>query len=272
VESRKFIFFRLDKFDRRLATNASLIKQPNLNKMRKLITLLIIVLILLPKKVDAQNNGTAAVAAIAGIAAIGAGIIAVEQMKEQAELKATQWILNNHPELTSFSLKTLAFDGKKLKDMSSVSVILYNIQEFKPQEKPVLDGKKQVLFGFTSNGWVNENGVNFDKVKWYLVDESEWINMMTSYVKVASGVNDNKLVKDRLVEGKIVNKGVKVNGKLVVPFFELSGDMYVVTDYSNEMKFIYNERSLGIFLKETNDLVQIGRNEIIAIHEFFFSK
>lgn len=240
--------------------------------MRKIITLLILVLLLFPKKVEAQNNGTAAVAAIAGIAAIGAGIIAAEQMKEQAELKATQWILSNHPELTSFSLKTLAFDGKKLKDMSSVSVILYNIQEFKPQEKPLLDGKKQVLFGFTSNGWVNENGVNFDKVKWYLIDESEWLKMMTSYVKVASGLNDNNVVKDKLVEGKIVNKGVKVNGKLVVPFFELSGDMYVVTDYSDEMKFIYNERSLGIFLKETNDLVQIGRNEIISIHDFFFSK
>lgn len=266
MESRKFIFFRFNKFDGRVATNASLIKQPNLNKMRKLIPLLIIVFILIPKKVEAQNNGTAAVAAI------GAGIFAVDQMKEQAELKATQWILNNHPELTSFSLKTLAFDGKKLKDMSSVSVILYNVQEFQPQEKPVLDGNKQVLFGFTSNGWVTENGVNFDKVKWYLIDESEWVKMMTSYVKVASGVTDNKLIKDKLVEGKIVNKGVKINGKIVVPFFELSGDMYVVADYSNEMKFIYNERSLGIFLKETSDLVQIGRAEIIDIHEFFFSK
>jgi hypothetical protein len=240
--------------------------------MRKLITLLIIVLILIPKKAEAQNNGAAAVAAIAGIAAIGAGIFAVEQMKEQAELTATQWILKNHPELTSFSLKTLDFDGKKLKDMSSVSVILFNVQEFQPQEKPELNGKKQVLFGFTSNGWVNENGVNFDKVKWYLIDESEWIKMMTSYVKVASGVNDNKLIKDKLLEGKIVNKGLKINSKIALPFFELTGDMYVVTDYSNDMKFIYNERSLGIFLKETNDLVQIGRNQIIDIHDFFFKK
>jgi hypothetical protein len=226
----------------------------------------------MPKKVEAQNNGAVAVAAVAGLAAIGASIIAVEQMKEQAELTATQWILKNHPELTSFSLKTLDFEGKKLKDMSSVSVILFNIQEFQPQEKPVLNGKKQVLFGFTSNGWVSESGVNFDKVKWYLIDESEWIKMMTSYVKVASGVNDDKLIKDKLLEGKIVNKGLKINSKLVVPFFELTGDMYVVTDYSNDMKFIYNERSLGVFLKETNDLVQIGRNEIIDIHDFFFKK
>jgi hypothetical protein len=149
---------------------------------------------------------------------------------------------------------------------------LFNVQEFQPQEKPELNGKKQVLFGFTSNGWVNENGVNFDKVKWYLIDESEWIKMMTSYVKVASGVNDNKLIKDKLLEGKIVNKGLKINSKIALPFFELTGDMYVVTDYSNDMKFIYNERSLGIFLKETNDLVQIGRNQIIDIHDFFFKK
>jgi hypothetical protein len=240
--------------------------------MRKLITLLIIVLLLFPKKVEAQNNAAGTLAAVAGLAAIGAGIFAADQMEEQAELTATQWILKNHPELTSFSLKTLAFNGKKLKDMSSVSVILYNIQEFQPQEKPVLNGKKQVLFGFTSNGWVSESGVNFDKVKWYLIDESEWVKMMTSYVKVASGINDNSLIKNKLIEGKIVNKGLKVNGKLVVPFFELSGDMYVVTDYSSEMKFIYNERSLGIFLKDTRDLVQIGRSEIIDIHEYFFSK
>ena len=55
-----------------------------------------------------------------------------------------------------------------------------------------------------------------------------------------------------------------------IPFYKLGGDMYVVTDYSDQMKFIYNERSLGIFLKETKDLVQIGRSEIIKIHDFFF--
>jgi len=45
--------------------------------------------------------------------------------------------------------------------------------------------------------------------------------------------------------------------------------MYVVMDYSEGLKLIYNERSLGIFLKETNDLVQVGRSEIIKILDFF---
>lgn len=48
--------------------------------------------------------------------------------------------------------------------------------------------------------------------------------------------------------------------------------MYDVTDYSSEMKILYNERSLGIFLNETKDLVQMGRVDIIEMHEFFFDK
>lgn len=225
-----------------------------------------------PKQINAQNDGAAVAAVAGGLLAIGAGIAAVEQMKEQAELTATQWILANQPEMTSFSLKTLAFDGKKLKDMSSASVITYKIQEFNPTTNPELDGRKQVLFGFTSHGWINEYGINFDKVKWYLIDVEEWMNMMVAYVKVASGKKDENALKNILSEGRVVNKGLKVKSKLVVPFFKLSGDMYVVTDYSSEMKLLYNERSLGIFLKETRDLVQIGRGDIIDIHEFFIGE
>ena len=57
-----------------------------------------------------------------------------------------------------------------------------------------------------------------------------------------------------------------------IPFYKLEGDMYLVSDYSEEMKLIYNERSLGIFLKETKDLVQIGRGNLINIHDYFFDK
>ena len=240
--------------------------------MKKLLTFLIIISILIPKQAEAQKDGAAAAAVVGGLLAIGAGIAAVKQMQEQAELTATEWVLSNQPEKTSFSLKTLDFEGKKLKDMSSVSVILFNIQEFKPMDKPKLDGKKEVLFGFTSRGWINEQGIDFNKVNWMLVDADEWLKMMMSYVKVASGQVSESHIKEALIAGKIVNKGVKGKGDLDIPFYKLGGDMYVVTDYSDDMKFIYNERSLGIFLKETKDLVQIGRSEIIKIHDFFFDE
>lgn len=240
--------------------------------MKKLLLSILLFTVLIPKQICAQNDGAAVAAVAGGLMAIGAGIAAVEQMKEQAELTATQWVLANQPTMESFSLQTMAFNGKKLKDMSEASVITFKIQEFNPAMDPVLDGKKQVLFGFTSHGWINEYGINFEKVKWFLIDEDEWMNMMTAYVKVSSEEKNEESLRKILLEGKVVNKGIKVKSKLEVPFFKLTGDMYVVTDYSHDMKLLYNERSLGIFLKETRDLVQMGRGDIIDIHEFFFDE
>jgi hypothetical protein len=241
--------------------------------MKKSVLMLMIIVFLIPKYSKAQNNNTAAIAGIAGgLLAIGVGIAAVEEMKERAELTATQWILSNHPELNSFSLKTLDFNGKKLKDMSSTSVISFKIQEFNPVDKPVLDGKKQVLFGFTSYGWINETGIDFNKVRWFLMDSTEWMKMMVAYSKVSSSEKNEAVIKEKISNGRIVNNGVKVKGKLEVPFYKLEGDMYLVTDYSSKMKLIYNEKSLGIFLKETGDLVQMGRGNLIETHEFFFEE
>ncbi|WP_055448523.1 hypothetical protein [Lacinutrix mariniflava] len=239
--------------------------------MKKAVLILTLIVILIPKQASAQNEGAIA-AGVGGLLAIGAGISAVSQMKEQAELTATQWVLTNQPELTSFSLKTLDFDGKKVKDMSSTSVISFKLQEFVAGNKPDLNGRKQVLFGFTSRGWISEYGIDFEKVKWHLIDEAEWTSMMVAYVKVASGETNKENIITSLKAGKVVNKGVRVKSKLVIPFFKLEGDMYVVTDYSQDMKLLYNERSLGIFLKETKDLVQIGRGDIIKIHDFFFNQ
>tara|TARA_R110001592_G_scaffold120366_2_gene324481 strand:- start:533 stop:1255 length:723 start_codon:yes stop_codon:yes gene_type:complete len=238
--------------------------------MRNSMLVLFTLLVFIPKHNNAQDNGAVIAGAVGALAAIGAGVAAVEQMKEQAELTATEWLLANNPEITSFSLQTIDFNGKKLKDMSSASVITFKIQEFVPSDKPELDGKKQVLLGFTSHGWINEYGIDFNKIKWFLIDEVEWTKMMVAYVKVASSEKNDASLESTLRDGKIVNKGVKVKSKLIIPFYQLSGDMYVVTDYSSEMKFIYNEKSLGIFLKDTRDLVQIKRGSLIELHEFFF--
>ncbi len=236
--------------------------------MKKSI-LFILILCLFTPKVQAQNDGL--VAAVAGMAAVGAIVVSIKQMEEQAELKATEWLLNHKPEMTSFSLKTLAFDGKKAKDMSAVSLITYKIQEFELAEKPKLDGKKFVLFGFTSNGWISEYGVDFNKIRWHIIDSEEWMNMMVAYVKTASAEKDNSSIKERLRIGKIVNRGITERSKVTIPFYKLEGDMYTVSDYSSMMKLIYNERSLGIYLKETSNLVQIGRDDIIKIHDFFYA-
>jgi hypothetical protein len=230
--------------------------------MKKILILLIIIMCLAPQNLKAQNDGAAVAAVASGLLAIGAGIAAVEQMKERAELTATEWFLTNHPEYSKFSLKTLDFDGKKLKDMSSTSVITFKIREFDIKgDEPEL-GKKLVLFGFTSFGWINEYGIDFNKVKWFLIDSDEWMNMMTVYSKVASGEKNEETIREALRNGKVLNKGIKVKKGENIDFYRIDGDMYLVTEYSPEMKFIYNERSLGIYLNETMNLIQIGRAKL----------
>jgi len=241
--------------------------------MNKFIFIVLAAVIISPKHSNAQNNNAAGIAtAVGGLMAIGAAIATIENMKERAELVATEFILKNNPELQNFSLKTLDFDGKKLKDMSSVSVISYKIQEFTPSDNPKLNGKKQVLFGFTSYGWITEQGIDFSRVTWILIDKEEWMNMMTAYAKVSSSQKNESVIRQNILNGIIVNKGVKVKGDIVIPFYKLEGDMYLTMDYSPLMKFIYNERSLGIYFKNTSDLVQIGRDDLIRIHDFFMDK
>lgn len=238
--------------------------------MKKLI--LLIILALVTRQTQAQNNGAAVAAVAGGIVAIGSAIASIEDMKERTELTATQWVLGHHPELTSFSLKTLDFNGKKIKDMSNTSVITFKIQEFTPKEDAVLDGKKQILLAFTSYGWISEQGIDFSKVSWYLIDKDEWLRMMVAYARVSSSEKNEPVLKEKLEKGYVVNRGIKYNGKMDVPFFKLEGDSYLVTDYSADMKLVYNERTLGIFLKKTEDLVQIKRSSVIEIHEFLVGK
>jgi len=250
-----------------IPTKASVINMVGI-KFRGFALIMVFLCLLIPKQTHAQNDGAAIAGAVGALALVGAGVAAVEQMKERAELTATQWVLSNHPEMSSFSLKTVDFDGKKVKDMSSASVITFKIQEFEPEDNPVLNGKKYVLLGFTSHGWINEYGIDFNKVQWFMVNKSEWTKMMVAYVKVASGETSD--VESDVINGKIVNRGVRVKGKNMIPFYKMEGDMFVVSDYSNEMKLVYNERSLGIFLKNTRDLVQIKRGSLIELHDFFY--
>lgn len=260
--------------------------------MKKTFIIFLIFFFIIPKELHAQKNEDTALAIGAGLLAIGAGIAAVESVKEQMELSATQWLLSNRDDITDFSLKTLSFNGVKWKDMSSVSVIAFKIQEFDTNNMQyksytsksrtgktkvikgdlILSGKKHVLFCFTSSGWVNQNGLDVDFLNWFLVDAEAWMKMMVSYVKLSSDQNDENLIKETLVSGRVKSSGIKVKSEYVIPFYKLEGDMYVVTDYSPEMKLVYNEKSMGIYLKETQDLVQMRKKTMGDVHEFFFEK
>ena len=77
--------------------------------MKKILILILIGIYLLPQNLKAQNNDAAIAAGVGALVAIGVGIAAVQQMKEQVELEATQHILSNYPEYNKFLLKSTPY-------------------------------------------------------------------------------------------------------------------------------------------------------------------
>ena len=239
--------------------------------MKKLFTIALVILMLIPSKAKSQNNEGAAAAA-AGLLAIGAGIAAIEQLKEQLEQKAVEEVLTAYPSLVNFELKTGSLKGTKMKDLSSVGIVTFEIKDLDSSEK-------FVLFAFLSNGWSNQFGVDYSKLKWKLFSRNEWNRLMQAYIKTASKI---EISIDDVETSKIVNKGVQQNKKFIIEFSKIKGDVYYTSDYSDEFKIVFNERSLGLYLKESNpdefrrggprgDLVQIRRKSIIKAHSFLNS-
>ena len=181
---------------------------------------------------------------------------------------------------------TIDFNGEKpILTLPAVSVITFKIQEFnhkkkykaskwvKSNGKEVYDyGNKFVLYGITSRGWVNKNGIDFNKITWFLYDPSEWLNMISEYVSLASGIDDKSIITSSLLNGKLVNGGIKTKKEFLISFKPLKEDMYVVSDYSDDMKLIYNEKTLGFFLKKTKNLVRINRKSLVSIYNFLFQE
>jgi len=224
------------------------------NQMKKSIIILLVALVFIPKEQIAQNND--GVAAAAGALAIGGAIAAVEQIKETLEQEAVEQVLTAYPYLINFELKTGSLKGTKLKDLSSVGVITFEITDKD-------SGKKYVLFAFTSQGWANEYGIDFSRLLWKNFTAQEWNSLMQEYIKTASGVD---LTIDEVAQSKIVNTGVKQGAKFILRFEKIGGDVYLTSDYSDEFKVVFNERSLGLYLKATRDLIQVRRKAIIKAH------
>jgi hypothetical protein len=242
--------------------------------MKKFFTLALIAAFLIPSNLKAQKDKGAAIAG--GLLAIGAGIAAIEQLKEQLELKAVEKVLSAYPDLADFQLKTGSLKGTKFKDLSSVGVVTFEIKDLNTQHK-------YVLFAFISSGWSNEYGMDFNKIKWKLFAKEEWNKLMQAYIRTASkfrGTIKDISINDVAIS-KIVNRGVQQGGKYIVEFSKIKGDVYYTNDYSDEFKIVFNERSLGLYLKQKDtegefrtgggprgDLVQIRRKAIIRAHSF----
>ena len=52
------------------------------------------------------------------------------------------------------------------------------------------------------------------------------------------------------------------------PLTQFNGDTYLLKDFSPEFKVIYNEETMGLYIKSLNKLVQLQRSTVNLIHTF----
>ena len=260
---------------------------------RKYLILLILILIFKPKYNYAQGEDVAAAAA--GILAIGGIIASMENAEEQLELGATEWVLKN-TNMTRFNVETILMEGSKVNDISRSSFVPFKLYEYEIVDMP--DGtyefnivSRYVLMMYAFPGFINDAGIDYSKVRYELIDKEIWFKRMRGYLKSASNATSDT-IEIVLEKGTILNKGATAKAKrsggsidkngsggrpygnnydgedLIIRFYKLDGDSYLVSEYSDENKYLYNEKALGIFHKETERLFKVKPLSVRRITEF----
>jgi len=207
--------------------------------MKKIIYVSAILFFILPKQISSQDSDAVA-AGVGALVGVGAAITAIEQIKENLEQKAVEQVLTAYPFLIDFELKSSSLKGTKMKDLSPVGVLTFEIKDIKTNNK-------YVLFAFTSNGLANQYGSDYNRLLWKNFDSEQLNKLMQNYIKTASGID---LSISELAESKIVNNGTKQGSKFILKFDKIGGDVYLSSDYSDEFKVVFNKKSLGLYLKK----------------------
>lgn len=261
-----------------------------------LIPILFVLLISIPQKTQAQNKGSAAAAVVGAVVAGAAVAAANEQFKEMLELVGTNYILKNY-NYEAFNLTIDGLDGAQNSDPSTVSILAFQVAPLEFDYGNEIADERFILLVFLDTGWMTSLGVDFTKVTYKEFDKDSWNDLIKEYVRLASGFeievtdvpvfttkpkeSNNEMVfknkgqtyysTDETVAYRyttITRKGLENRGNIILPFKSMGGDSYFVSDYSDEFKIIFNERSLGFFLKNTNRLVQVKRRLVESITNY----
>lgn len=263
----------------------------------KKFTTFIALLILTNFNSYSQNKGQGLAVAAGVIAAAGVAIAEAEQLKEELELFATEYVIENY-NYSAFELKIEGLsDGTKNSDPSNVSVVAFNITPLDYEFGNYINDKRSTLLVFFDSGWRNEFGIDITKVRFKMFKKEEWNGIISKYIELASGavINDGQVPnystnKKDDVGGAVLKshgteyyftgrelslkyiqfgrRGLKNGNRTVLPYKNIKGNSYFVTDYNNEFKIIFNEKSLGLFLKDIGRLVQIKNSLLDKITNY----
>jgi len=256
----------------------------------------------------AQNRGQAAAVGAGAAMAIGVAAFQMNQLIEMWELAATEHVLATRPDEKEFSVKLNSpSSGSKWSDVSGVSILSFNVnysinkKDFNSKREVLLmflDPGYMTEYGIdltlvtwkylSREEWNKmlylyfEGAVGFNVVENDLVYIYEQIREKNKddYEKVESMVNEKGetqyfvrgtryfTINNVQIGNKSLHYGSGDSYMEIVPFQKLDGDSYIRSSFSDQIDIIYNERSLGLYLNESNRLVQLNRQVVNDIHEF----
>lgn len=195
----------------------------------------------------------AAGAAVAGVVAS----LTLEDYSNQFQQEAVEYFIANHPEIKHFDLsKSTLFASKNSFNTSAAS---FEISDYD-------NTKRYVLFAFTSQGWINEFGINTNKVNWQIFNQGEWNKLIKAYL---DSVSKNFILEELIIKGKLTDKGLKIDNRYIMQFpLNLKNNYYSINEYNENIKVVFNRKDINLFLSETGELVRIKQKTIIRLHEF----
>lgn len=255
---------------------------------------------------------TAAEAAAVGAFAVAATIlVTTEIIQEQLEVEGTRYLLANHPSMEAFNLKVMDWNGKNMSDAASTRLVVFKVKEVDLDAFEVV-GRK-VLLMFTSPNWITEEGVNFDKVRFDLLDQAEWSQWMMRYIAISTHVplemESRQVplmirVEDSLCETGTPNHfqrrttqedadecytysgesipierthlrsteldfiDAKGKDKFCLPLYQVSGDTYMREQRTGYPVLVRNEKAMGLFDPQFNELVLLKTRIVNDITDF----
>ena len=159
--------------------------------MKKIIITLLVLTLLAPNKLSAQNKEDTA-AIVAGVAAI-AGLIVVGQSKireyeKLLERDAVDYVLDTY-EHKKFSLNgyRLTKESEKKFDPSDVQLKIFGLEVYNDYSNIIDD--RFVLLRFLSYGWWDVGSPTYNIKYFHLLTKDEWFDILTIYLSMASDLD-----------------------------------------------------------------------------------
>ena len=231
-----------------------------------------------------NRNAEVAAMGVASLAMIAAsGWSMNERLKDIAELKAAEYLLSEGREGENFTLKVLDLNADSGAVNYNSGVITYTLTvnqklagvKYDVRGNSIVSyggGEKFVVMYINIHKRLNEFGTPLDEDFWLILNFDEWLDLLAEYVMMASWRKDKDTLKEILRDSKVSAKGVAPKNGQKIPYQIIDANTFIPKDYNDQIKILFNEKSLGIYVKGSKDLVLLGSEYISRIQDFFIKE